>query len=56
MTVRQSTAKRSVERDRALLITALDGRWENYRVQVEIAVANFLKKRSMICALRRGVY
>ncbi len=41
MTVRQSTAKRSVERDRALLITALDGRWENYRVQVKTCRREF---------------
>ncbi len=41
MTVRQSTSKRNVERDGALLITALDGRWENYRVQVKTCRREF---------------
>jgi len=41
MTMRQSTSIRNVERDGALLITALDGCWENYRVQVKICRREF---------------
>ncbi len=41
MTTRQSTSKRNAQRDRALLISALDERWENYRMQVKTCRLEF---------------
>jgi len=41
MTTRQSVSQRNTQQDGALLITALDGRWENYRVQVKTCRREF---------------
>ena len=41
MTVRQSKSKPNIEQDGALLITALDERWENYLLQVKTCRGEF---------------